>query len=120
LTNASDHKKALKAQYKEAKPQMGVYVIRSKSSKQCFVGTANNLPAVLNGARFKLNGGMFVNRGLQEAWSAKGEGDFGLAVLDTLEYEKDEAKTDYRYDLLTLQKIWEDKLLAAGWEFYQS
>lgn len=116
--NHQDRKKALKAKFKEMKPLMGVYVIRSKDTGQCYIEAAKNLPGIMNSARFKLDGGMFVNSNLQEAWAIKGEKNFDIEILDTLDYDEDELKTDYTEELLVLKKIWEEKLIAEGWQLY--
>jgi len=113
-----ERRKELKAQYKETKTPMGILIIRPRDKKVCYLEAAQNLPGIINSARFKLNGGMFGKSSLQKAWTAEGEDSFIIEILDTLDYDKDELKTDYTEELKELKKIWEDKLISEGWQLY--
>lgn len=114
-----DRKKELKLQYREMKKDMGVYSIRSKSTNKVYIEATNDLKGTMNGAKFKLNGGMFPNRELLREWKEKGEDNFIIEILEKLEYDKDESKTDYSEDLALLKMIWEEKLLKENMEFYR-
>lgn len=97
---------------------MGVFVIRSTTAGKVYVEQAHDMQSAMNANRFKLNAGLHRNAELQRDWREYGEGDFTFAVLDTLEYSKDETKTDYSDDLLELREIWMDKLAKEGTDFY--
>ena len=114
-----DRKKELKMQYKQMKPPMGVYIVRSKTSNKCYLEATNNFRARFNGVLVRLNAGMHPNRELQKEWKELGEENFTFEILEELEYDKDEMKTDYSEDLELLQMIWEEKLIEEGLEFYQ-
>ncbi|HHV64226.1 MAG TPA: GIY-YIG nuclease family protein [Peptococcaceae bacterium] len=113
-----DRKKELKELYKQMKPPMGVYVIRSNFSKKCFLEATNNLKGRLNSTKVKLENNFHPNRELQKDWNEHGEGSFTFEILEELEYAKDDSKTDYSDDLALLHMEWEEKMAAAGYEFY--
>lgn len=106
-----DRKKELKQQYKQMKPKMGIYMIRSNVSKKCYVEKTQNLRGAINSTKFKLKSGGHPNRELQKEWNKFGESNFTIEILEYLEYDKDESKTDYTEELTLLQMLWEDKLL---------
>jgi hypothetical protein len=114
----SDRKRELKQQYKLAKPDMGIFIIRNNVNHKCHLQTANDLRAVINGARARLGGG-HPYRELQKEWDEFGAENFSIEILEKLEYDKDESKTDYSEDLALLQMIWEEKLAKENYTFYQ-
>lgn len=114
-----DRKKELKMQYKQMKPPMGVYMIRSKSSNKCFLETTNNFHARFNSVKVKLESNFHPYKELQKDWNELGEEGFTFEILENLEYDKDETKTDYSDELALLQLIWEEKLTQEGLEFYK-
>jgi hypothetical protein len=116
---SNNRKKELKLEYKEMKHPMGIFIIRSNSELKCFIETAQNLKARMNSAKVKLQGGMHPYLELQKAWKEKGEANFTMEILEYLEYDEDEAKTDYSEELTLLQMIWEEKLTKEHYEFYQ-
>lgn len=113
-----ERKKELKQQYKEMKPEMGVFIIRSKASNKCFLQATPNLRGTVNGTQFKLNAGIHPNRELQQDWNRIGEDSFSFEILEQLEYDKDETKTDYTDELEILRMLWEEKLLKQNMELY--
>ena len=114
-----DRKKELREQYKQLKPQMGIFIIRSKVSNKCCIETTKDVKGRINGAKFKLGAGGYPNRELQKDWNDYGEANFTIEILENLEYDKDESKTDYTEDLALLQMIWEEKLAKENIEFYK-
>lgn len=114
-----DRKKELKLQYKEMKPPMGIFIIRCKLNKKCYIQTAKDFRAMINGAKVRLEGGMHPNQELQKEWKEFGSENFLIEILESLEYAKDESKTDYTEDLALLQMIWEEKLVNDDMEFYK-
>ncbi|MDD3653563.1 MAG: GIY-YIG nuclease family protein [Desulfotomaculaceae bacterium] len=114
-----DRKKELKLQYKLMKPQMGIFIIRSKESNKCYIQATANLRGAMNGAIARLKGGLHPNRELQKEWDKLGAESFIAEILDYLEYDKDEAKTDYKGELAVLQMIWEEKLAKKNMKFYK-
>ena len=114
-----DRKKELKLQYKQTRPEMGIFIIRSKVNKKCYLQATQDLRGVINGTKARLLGGMHINRELQMEWTDFGAENFTIEILENLQYDKDESKTDYTEDLALLQMIWEEKLAAENMEFYK-
>ncbi|MGB7605671.1 MAG: GIY-YIG nuclease family protein [Lutisporaceae bacterium] len=114
-----DRKKELKLQYKQMKSQMGIFIIRSKVNNKCYIQATQDLRGVLNGTKVRLEGGTHPYRELQKEWSDFGSENFTIEILENLEYDKDESRTNYEEDLALLHMIWEDKLTKENMEFYQ-
>lgn len=115
----SNRKKELKLQYKEMKHPMGIYIVRSKTNKKCFIEATQNLKARINSTKVKLQSNFHPNRELLKEWQEYGEENFTIEILEYLEYDKDESKTDYSDELTLMQMIWEEKLAKENYEFYQ-
>ena len=113
-----DRKRELKQQYKLTKPEMGIFIVRCLIKKRCYLQTTQDLRGVMNGAKARLNSNSHPYRGLQEAYNTLGAGAFTMEILETLPYDMDETKTDYKEELTLLQMIWEEKLQAEGYTFY--
>lgn len=101
------------------KPDMGIFAIRSKRSRKCFLETSQNIHGKINSVVFQLNAGSHPCRELQKEWKEHGEDGFTVEVLETLKYDKDETKTDYKDELEILKFVWEEKLTGEGVEFYK-
>ncbi len=114
-----DRKKELKEEYRQMKSDMGLVIIRSNFDKKYYIESSRNLNATINGSRFKLNAGNHLYQELQKEWNKHGESSFTIEVLERLEYDKDELKTDYKEDLKALQEIWIEKLTEEGLIMYQ-
>ncbi|HYE11453.1 MAG TPA: GIY-YIG nuclease family protein [Patescibacteria group bacterium] len=113
-----DRKKELKLLYKQTKPEMGIFMIRSNVNNKCYIQTTQDLRGVMNGAKVRLAAGMHPYKELQKDWNDLGSENFTIEILEMLEYDKDESKTDYTEDLALLQMIWEEKLTKENMEFY--
>jgi len=114
-----DRKKELKEQYRQMKPDMGIFSVRSKANDKCFIEATRNLKGKINSTRFQLEMGAHPNKELQKEWKELGEGNFIIEILENLEYDKDEAKTDYTEELSLLRLVWEEKLSGQNVEFYK-
>lgn len=114
-----DRKKELKLQYKQMKKPMGIFIIRSKVNNKCYIQTTQDLKGAMNGAVVRLEGGFHPNKELQKEWNEYGSDNFTIEVLENLEYDKDESKTDYTEDLAIMKMIWEEKLTKQNMEFYK-
>ena len=113
-----DRKKKLKEQYKNMKPDMGVYCIKANFTNKCLMEYTQDLKSTINGSRFRLNAGNHLNTELQKDWIEHGEDSFTIEVLEVLQYDKDESKTDYSEDLQILKMIWEERLSEKDMELY--
>ncbi|NLP36613.1 MAG: GIY-YIG nuclease family protein [Firmicutes bacterium] len=113
-----DRRKELKAMYKQMKPEMGLFLLQSKTTQKCYLEGTQDLKGSINSAKFKLNFGNHPKKELQQDWKKYGEADFTIEVLETLQYDKDETKTDYSEELAILKFLWEEKLQQKGLTFY--
>lgn len=114
-----DRKKELKLQYKQTKSDMGIFIIRSKGKNKCYIEATKDLRGRINGTKVRLNAGMHPNKELQRDWMDSGSGNFTVEILEHLQYDKDESKTDYTEELSLLQMIWEENLQKENMEFYR-
>lgn len=113
-----DRRKELKEQYKLMKPDMGIFIIKAKFENKCYIEVSQNLKGAINRTEFTLRFGNHPNKELQKAWNEHGKDNFTIEILEKLEYDKDEAKTDYGEELEILEMEWKDKLSKQGMEFY--
>lgn len=114
-----DRKKELKLQYKQMRPDMGLFAIRSLVNHKCYIEVTQNLRGTMNSNQFKLEAGSHPNRELQKEWNEQGPQNFKIETLENLEYDEDELKTDYGEDLTLLRMTWEEKLAKKNLEFYK-
>ncbi len=113
-----DRKRELKELYKNMKPDMGVFIIKSKSNNKYYIEGTHDLKAGINSTKFKLNFSNHPNHGLQKAWKEEGELAFTIDILEKLKYDEDESKTDYSEELEILKMLWKERLSKEGAEFY--
>lgn len=114
-----DRKKELKLKYKQTRPQMGIFIIRSKVNNKCYIQATPDLRGVMNGAKVRLQGNMHIYKELQKEWNEFGSENFTIEILEQLEYDKDESKTDYTDELKLMEMIWEEKLAEENLELYK-
>lgn len=114
-----DRKKELKALYKQMKPDMGILIIRPSGGDKCYIEETRDLNGRINRTKFQLKSGSHPNRELQRDWQALGESRFIIDILERLDYDKDESKTDYTEDLQLLKEIWEERLTKENMRFYK-
>ena len=113
-----DRRRELKREYKESKPDMGVFMIRSKSSGKTYIEATRNLKSGINRARFTLNFGSHLHSDLQGDWNEKGEADFEMEILEILEYKEDKPEAAYTDELELLRGMWEEKYKKEEVEVY--
>jgi len=113
-----DRRKELKQLYKQMKPEMGIILIRALGEDKVYLEATANLKGAINGTKFKLEAGKHPNRKLQKAWQEKGAANFTFEILEKLEYDKDETKTDYREELAILKMVWEERLAKEKMSFF--
>lgn len=114
-----DRRRELKQQYKQAKPEMGLFIVRCRHNDKLFIQPTNDLRTVKNGLLVRLKSNMHPNRELQQEYNAFGSEGFTMEVLETLAYSDDAGKTDYYEDLAVLQAMWEQELTAQGKILYR-
>lgn len=114
-----DRRKELKEQYKQMKPDMGVFAIKTKTGSKYYIEAAPNLKGAINRNKFQLGTGSHPNRELQKEWKSLGEDGFAIEILEKLEYDKDESKSDYSEELELLRMIWEEKFIKEHMKAYE-
>lgn len=115
----TNRRKELIAQYKLTKKPMGLFIIRSNVNNRCYIEGTQDLKGRMNGTKVRLEAGIHPNQELQKEWQEFGSENFTIEILDHLEYDKDESKTDYKADLDFLKMIWEEKLAKDSITFYK-
>ena len=114
-----DRKKELKEQYKQMKTEMGIMLVQNKINNKYILVTTQNLKGMINRIRFQLKSGGHPNKELQKDWNELGEDDFEIKILEILEYDKDELKTDYSEELNIMEIMWAEKLSEKNMEAYK-
>ena len=105
-------KKALRRQYREFKPEMGICLVTCSATGSRYLKVSNDTRATYNSLWFQLDTGGFVsNRDLQMEWKAHGADKFEFKVLEVLPYDKENpGKSDYSDELSLLLDLWKENL----------
>lgn len=111
-----DRKRELKEQYKQMRTDMGVFIVKKKNNNKYLLVGTQNLKGMMNRVKFQLENGSYPNRELQKDWNEAKPDDFEFIVLETLEYDKDESKTDYSEEVniilfMLTEKLSEDNMV---------
>jgi hypothetical protein len=104
-----DRKKELKELYAQSKPQMGILYFRCIPTDHIYLMAVTDTKGRLNGLKMRFAGNMYNgsrNKNIQSEWNQYGESQFDIKVLDILDYDKDETKTDYSEELAMLLEDW--------------
>ncbi len=109
----TERKKEMKRGYQQSHRPMGVFQLRCLANEKVFVGSALNLPGILNRHKFELQKGSHKNQALLADWNACGEAGFVFEILDELTPRPDPAY-DYREDLVLLEDAWLEQLQPYG------
>ena len=105
-------RREMKAEYKREARPMGVYAVRNLVTYIAYVGTATDLPGILNRHRFELKLGGHRNADLARAYKDHGPHAFAYEVLDKLE-PKNETGQNYGSELDTLLSLRMEQGLTA-------
>lgn len=111
------NKKQIIKDYKSQKQPAGIYAVHNKIDNKMYIGTSENLPAVLRRFDFTLKMGSFPFQELIDDYKKLGEKNFEIKVLDELEL-KDETEKEIDGELKTLEEMWIEKLKQEGVKFY--
>ena len=85
-----DRKKELKEEYKNYRPEMGLFVIRHIETGKAFLEATNNIKGKINSDVFQLNMETFMrNRDLNKDWKRFGKDAFEVVILEKMEYDED-------------------------------
>lgn len=102
-------RKELLQQYKEMKPEMGVYMFKSIKTNIVYLGCDKNIKATINGDKFKLKLNSHKCKKLQQDWNENKEENFEIKTVGILPYDKDESKVDYGEKLKILREMCKDR-----------
>lgn len=83
-------RKELKEQYKQKKPEMGIFQIKNNVTGKKLIQQSADVQARWNRIRSELRFGSHRNTALQKDWSAQSHEDFEFSVLTTLEIKEGE------------------------------
>lgn len=104
-------KKALKEQYKQYKPDMGIVSYKCLATGKVYLAISQNIKADINSLTFQLNLGNYpLCANLVGDWKKYGQTGFEISTIEQLDYDKDESKTDYTADLKLLREICAEKI----------
>lgn len=115
---SSERRKELQDKYKQMKPDMGIFAVINKSNGKHFLETTQNLKGKINSVTFQLKSGGHPNKELQKDWRELGANNFEFKIIEKLEYDEDESKTDYTDELELLKIIWMEKLTKENIGLY--
>ncbi len=104
-----DRNRELKQAYRQTPRRMGVWQIRNLVEEKALVGTALDLPGMLNRHAFELRAGSHKNAALQADWNRLGADRFAFEILDELSPSDDPAR-NYREELAFLEDLWLERL----------
>lgn len=68
--------------FKEKKPAIGIYAVRSSVTGHAWVGATRNLEATKNSCWFQLRNRLHRETSLQQEWDTQGESVFQYQVLE--------------------------------------
>ena len=97
-------KKELKDEFKQIKPQMGVFKITNLTNGKVFIDNGLDISAKWNRHKMELKFGSHKNKALQTDWKVLGEEQFQFEIISTLE-QKDDEFVDYPKELKLLQNL---------------
>jgi len=104
-------KKAARREFKERKPQVGIFAVRCEPAGQTWVGRSTHLDTEQNSLWFQLNAGSVAKAALQQAWKQHGAEAFQYEVLET--FKDDVVPLTLRDLFKEREKAWADQLGAA-------
>lgn len=93
----------------------GVYEIKNKENHKRYIGTARNIKK-LEGIKFQLNTGSFINKALQKEWTSYGEDAFEIIILES--FEEEENIKSVTKKMSAMKKVWIEKLQPFGDQGY--
>ncbi|KYF74091.1 GIY-YIG nuclease family protein [Sorangium cellulosum] len=114
-----DSRADLKRQYKETKPEAGIFQVKNTANGKVFLGSSTNLHGPLNKHRFMLKIGHHDNKQLQKDWDTLGPDAFEFELLEVVQV-KDEPTFSLDDELTLLEQIWLEKLEPYGERGYNT
>jgi len=103
----------LKRQYKEAKPDAGIFQVKNTVNGKVLLGSSTNLHGPLNKHRFMLKIQRHDNKELQKDYDKLGPDAFQFEILEVVQ-QKDDPSFSLNDELTLLEQIWLEKLQPYG------
>ncbi|MFP7443715.1 GIY-YIG nuclease family protein [Bacillus infantis] len=113
-----DRRKELKNQFKEVPVEAGVFQIKNKHNHKMFIGSTRNLKT-LNGLKFSLETGSYVNKPLQEDWRKYGMDAFEISVIEVLK-KKEDPYYNEKEALAEMEEKWHEHFQPYGEKGYHT
>lgn len=102
-------KKAVKKDYLQNPPPMGIYKITCLANGKIFIGSHLNVNGRINRHKFSLDMGNEEIKPMLEDYRKFGKDKFAFEIIDILK-PKEEPGTDYKEELALLEEMWKEKL----------
>jgi hypothetical protein len=104
-------RKELRAQYKQARPEAGVYRILNSRNHKVLVGSTPNLPSLRHKLEFaqSTKTATVLDRRLAKDTREFGIEAFSLEVLEILDVTPETTQAQILEDLATLEELWREK-----------
>lgn len=100
---SGERRREILADWKERRPDMGVFALVCTATGDVFMGTSRDLDNAANRHLFQLETQLHPNRSLQALWNRYGRDAFAQEKIETLEYERpDEITAEDLKALLSL------------------
>ena len=80
-------RKQLLEEYKNRRPEMGVFSYKCKITGESFLGTSKDTKSAFNSTNVRLEANQHPNKQLQELWNQYGQAEFEMSVIKVLKYE---------------------------------
>lgn len=90
-------KKELLNEWKNRHPEIGVFIIKCKTTGDIFAGISKDTQVEFNSQRFRLSSKLHSNKDLSKLWEEYGENNFEYVVEKVLKYEN--PNDDYTKEL---------------------
>src|SRR4030095_8945631 len=90
---------------------MGVYQIRNIVNDKVLIGSALDLPGILNRHKSQLKSGNHPNGALQAEWNEFGAGNFAFEILDEITPKEGRNNRD---EITFLEELWLEKTQPYG------
>lgn len=107
-------RRAWRRAYEETVRPMGLLQIRNLLDGRTLLMRAVDLPSRINRERAQLRFGAHPHRTLQADWQRLGDDAFVFEILDTLAPPDGLTNFDAAAELLLLEQLWVERIVAAG------
>ncbi len=105
-------RKQLREQYKQARPEAGVYLVRNSRNSRVLLGSTPDLASIRNKLTWAkaTNTISALDRRLVNDAREHGLEAFSLETLEVLDVKPEMSREDILEDLATLESLWRERL----------